>query len=307
MELLPPGHPSSPYDDTGSPREPERTAVASAEGRDEPGADRLPFTDADWREHTEVVRDRLDEAERAGLATDRRHTIDPDGLIWSAERDSIHDTLVDELYAECAAVPCEHKAIIAGGLPGAGKTTILGAYAGIDRSQYLTINPDNVKEEMAKRGLIPEVTGLSPMEASDLVHEEASHIAKRLADRARVDGKNIIWDITMSSTASVQRRISDLRSDNYTSVDGLFVHIPIDISTRRADNRHREDEEKFRAGNGLGGRFIPNDVIATQFDEAWGSVNRRTFEELKQDFDHWAMYDNSVDGGRPALVDESDL
>src|SRR5262249_36760906 len=133
MELLPPGHPSSPYDDVGSPRESERKqqpADASIEPGDEPAADRLPFSDADWREHTEVVRDRLDEAERAGLATDCQHTIDPDGLIWSAERDSMHDALVDDLYAECDAVPCEHKAIIAGGLPGAGKTTILGAYAG---------------------------------------------------------------------------------------------------------------------------------------------------------------------------------
>ena len=76
-------------------------------------------------------------------------------------------------------------------------------FADIDRSQYLTINPDNIKEELAKRDLIPKVEGLSPMEASDLVHEESSHIAKQLAMRAQADGKNVIWDITMSSTAKV--------------------------------------------------------------------------------------------------------
>ncbi len=51
------------------------------------------------------------------------------------------------------------------------------------------INPDDIKEEMAKRGMIPEVGGLSPMEASDLVHEESSDVAKRLAVRACAAGR----------------------------------------------------------------------------------------------------------------------
>jgi hypothetical protein len=48
---------------------------------------------------------------------------------------------------------------------------VLGKHAGIDLTRYLTINPDDVKEEMGRRGLIPDVPGLSPMEASDLVHD----------------------------------------------------------------------------------------------------------------------------------------
>jgi len=144
------------------------------------------------------------------------------------------------------------------------------------------------------------------MEASDLAHEEASYLAKRLADRARSDGKNIIWDITMSSYSSAERRIEDLRTDGYTSVSGLFVDIPVEVSAHRADLRHREGEEDYRAGKGLGGRFVPADVIGSQFDEAWGSKNRKTFEELKQRFDHWTIYDNSVDDGRPTLLDKSD-
>jgi predicted kinase len=59
------------------------------------------------------------------------------------------------------------------------------------------VNPDEIKKEMAKRSMIPEVAGLSPMEASDLVHEESSHIAKQLALRAVPEGKNVIWDITI--------------------------------------------------------------------------------------------------------------
>ena len=297
MDQLPPGHPSSPYEADGSRREPYPRSS------DVDGA--FSFTDAEWVDHVTEVREELEDAQAKGLSTDRQHTIDPEGLVWSAGQTEIHDRIIDDLYTKWASIPCEHKAIVAGGLPGAGKTTVLGRYAAIDSSQYMKINPDDIKEELAARGLIPEVNGLSPMEASDLVHEESSYLAKRLADRARVDGKNIIWDITMSSYTSAERRIDDLRSDGYNSVTGIFVDIPVELSARRADARHREDEESYRAGKGPGGRFVPAEVIGRQSDETWGSKNRRTFEELKQRFDHWTIYDNSVDGGQPALIDRS--
>jgi signal recognition particle GTPase len=145
----------------------------------------------------EVIREDLGWARREGLATDKRY-LDDEGT-WAPERQDAHDAIVNDIYRESANVPCEHQAIMAGGLGGAGKSTVLGQYANVDQSRYLTINPDDIKEQMAKRGLIPELSRLSPMEASDLVHEESSAIAYQLADRAMKDGKNIIWDITMSS------------------------------------------------------------------------------------------------------------
>ena len=105
---------------------------------------------------------------------------------------------------------------------GAGKTTVLTQHANIDLSQFLMINPDDIKEEMARRGMIPEIDGLSPMEASELAHEESSHLAKRLAHRAQADGKNLIWDITMSSEGTTAGRIDDLRKAGYArSTDSL--------------------------------------------------------------------------------------
>ncbi len=211
------------------------------------------------------------------------------------------------MYREASEVPCERRAILAGGLGGAGKSTILDEHAGIDRSQYLNINPDAVKEELAKRGMVPEVPGLSPMEASDLVHEESSHIAKRLAFRAIGAGKNVIWDITMASRASTEQRVDELRSAGYTRVEGIFVDIPVETSVTRADARHRQGHDEYRAGNGLGGRFVPAEVISGQADPEWGSLNRKTFEALKYKFDRWSLYDNSADGGTPMLANASHL
>jgi predicted kinase len=300
------GHPSSPYNEDGShkPPVPDVRDYELPEAK-EPAArpDRpLPLTDAEHAEHVRDIRICLDKARADGLATDHQHTIDPAREVWSEERDAVHDSIIESLYAGSAAVPCEHKAILAGGLGGAGKSTVLDGHAGVDRSQYLTINPDVIKEEMASRGAVPHVPGLSPMEASDLVHEESSYVARQLALRAQSDGKNVIWDITMSSGASTERRIQELRSASYTSIEGIFVDIPVETSVARADARHRQGHDEYRAGESLGGRFVPAEVIRGQADSEWGSLNRMTFETIKHRFDKWSLFDNSVDGGSPVLV-----
>jgi predicted kinase len=305
LERLPPGHPSSPLEADGTPRSPE-PGLACREPSDtgeirEP--DRQPLTDAEHAEHVSEVRALLDKARADGLATDRQHTTDPDNEQWSYDRALIQDSIITDLYTAASDVPCDRRAILAGGLPGAGKTTVLDQHAGIDRSHFLTINPDDIKEEMAKRDMIPEVAGLTPMEASDLVHEESSYIAKQLALRATVDGKNMIWDITMSSRASTETRIVDLRAAGYSQVEGIFVDIPIEVAIHRSDARHREGHDDYSAGHGQGGRFVPAEVIAAQADPDWGSRNRRTFEQIKPHLDAWLHCDNSVDGRRPVLID----
>jgi predicted kinase len=306
LDSLPDGHPSSRYELDGTPREAavdlrELAAAFDAEDAFEGDGQGDQVTDAEWAEHVADVRVRLGDAQEAGLATDRQYTIDSDRQVWSDERDLIHDSLIEDVYSRSSSVPCEGKAIVAGGLGGAGKSTVLSQHAGIDLSQYLTINPDDIKEEMAKRGLIPQIEGLTPMEASDLVHEECSHIAKRIAHRAEADGMNVVWDITMSSRDSTERRITDLRASGY-SVDGIFVDIPVETSVRRADARHREGYNDYLAGTGLGGRYVPAELIQAQADPDWGSKNRKTFEEVRHLFDHWSRYDNSVDGRPPVLA-----
>ena len=307
---LPNGHPSSRYNEDGSLKTPvtrwQDIEIPEADQRDRPVADGpRSLTDAEHAEHVAEVRSHLDKARLDGLVTDQKYTIDRARQVWSDEREVFHDSIIEDLYERSADVPNEQRAILAGGLGGAGKSTVLDKYAGIDRSQYLTINPDDIKEEMARRGLIPQVDGLSPMEASDLVHEESSHIAKRLALLAQADGKNIIWDITMRTQVSTEGRIDDLRSAGYTRIEGIFVDIPVETSVARSDVRHRAGHDDYLAGKGLGGRFVPEEIIRRQADPEWGSVNRKTFEAVKPGLDNWSMYDNSADGGIPVLADAS--
>jgi adenylate kinase len=262
-----------------------------------------PLSDAEHAEHVAEVRERLADARAAGLETNQLYTLDMDRKVWTDERDALQTSLVEDLYAAADSVPCDDEAIIAGGIGGAGKTTILTHHIGVDLTRYLVINPDLIKGEMARRGLIPEVEGLSPMEASDLAHEESSVIAKRLAHRAYADDKNVIWDITMSTGASTGGRIDALRDAGYTKIHGVFVDIPVELSAKRAEARHRHDHDAYRNGEGMGGRYIPPEVILSNADEVWGSTNRANFEQVKGRFDSWSRYDNSVDGRRPRLVE----
>jgi predicted ABC-type ATPase len=302
LQRLPPGHPSSPFEADGTPRPPE-PGLRSREVLDQRlagAADARPLSDTEYAEHVTKVRELLDKARADGLATDRQYTIDPAREVWSGEREALQDSIIEDLYARAGNVPCEHRAIMAGGLPGAGKSTILEGHAGIDRSQYLTINPDDIKEEMARRDMIPPVSGLTPMEACDLIHEESSHVAKRLARRAQAEGKNLVLDITMSSRESTEWRINTLRAAGYARIQGIFIDIPVDISVTRVSSRHREGHDDYRAGHGMGGRFVPAEVTRAQADPDWGSRNRRTFEEVKHQFDSWCRFDNS--DSTPALV-----
>lgn len=321
---LAPGHPSSPRHPTDDIRpqtasdggdSPARNDPADKH-KDERAADAGPnatgasdasrrSVDDEHAEHDAYVAAVLADALRAGLSTDHEHVIDVKRRIWTTERAELHSRIVGDLYENAAEVPCDGKAIVAGGLPGAGKTSVLNGVAGIDMSKYLMINPDSIKSEMARRGMIPELKGLSPIEASDLVHEESSDIAKRLALRAYVDKKNVIWDITMSSVESTQRRIADLRTAGYEKTEGIFVEIPIDVSVRRAEARHREGHEQYLAGSGLGERCIPSDRISSLADPDFGSINRATFEQVKHEFSRWRVYDNAEDGRSARLAADS--
>lgn len=281
--------------------------IAKAVGKlaDSPdgGADDGPpakLTDKEYQAHTAMVETRIGDALHNGAATDAQFGIDVDRGVWQAKRARIHKEIVNDLYGRADGVPSEGKVVVSGGLGGAGKSTVLKGHAGVDTDKYLTLNPDDIKEEMAARGLIPKVEGLSPMESAALIHEESSHIASLLAKRAYADRKNVIWDITMASEGSVRRRIKELRAAGYDDMSAVFVDIPVETSVSRALARHRRGMEDYRAGKGPGGRYVPPAIIRKNKSSTASSANREVFEKLRAEFDRWSLYDNS--GSAPKLV-----
>lgn len=288
LARLPKGHPSEP-----------------GYARERPGAgDLKPLTDAEFGEHLDVVRAGLADAFKVREGTHHLYSFGGSGKVWLPERAALHGDIIRALYGKSGATRGDGAAVMAGGLPGSGKSTVLTSADGMDPGRYLLINPDVIKHEMAARGMLPDLRGLSPMEASTLAHEEASYIAKQLALRAYADRRNVVWDVTMSSAVSTQRRIGELRTAGYTHVEGVFVAVPVELSVERAASRHRAGHEEYRAGYGLGGRYTAPELIRSHADPVFGSTNRAAFELVKWRFDAWRVYDNSATG-RPAVLTDA--
>lgn len=242
------------------------------------------------------------------VATHKTHSNGERGQ-WTPERAELHRQIVNDLWRDAANVPNEGKALFSGGLSGAGKTTVLEQYAGVDLERYFVLNVDDIKELMAQRGMVPEVKGLSPMEASTFVHVEATHIAKILLDMAKAEKKNVLRDVTMAGAGNgattAKERVDELIEAGYT-VDSVFVDIPVALSQQRVLSRHRKGMEEHAAGKGLGGRYVPLGVVkenAPKEGSPYMSSNRQVFEDLKPLFGNWRIYDNSVNGRAPELID----
>lgn len=222
---------------------------------------------------------------------------------WEPDRGRQQEALMDEYWRlhHADGVPRAGSAIIAGGVSGAGKTTVLKGQRNIEYEQYFNVNPDDVKELMAVRGMIPPIAGLSPMEASANAHEEASMLAKRLADRAYRQQTNVLWDITMNSEASVRDRLAALRGAGYQQVDGVFVDTPLPAARLRVMQRWQRGQEEYWAGQGLGGRYVPGDFIDMSEPEKPGfsSRNQEIFVEFRDEFSSTVEYDNS--GAQPIV------
>mgnify|MGYP002713720090 CR=1 FL=1 len=207
---------------------------------------------------------------------------------WNKERRKVHKEIINELLEEFKDVPSEGKVIMSGGLPGAGKTTTLTQYAEIDMDRYAFVSSDDIKEKLAEKGLVPEIDGLTQMEASTLVHEESSDIANEFLSELAKEKKNIIYDFTCKSSKSAKNKINFL-VDNFEyskkDVELIFVDIKMDTSRERAKARYQHGLNES-LNDGISGRYLPDAVISECAPEkgVHNSKNAEAVIELSQGY-----------------------
>ncbi|MGJ4139086.1 DUF3560 domain-containing protein [Corynebacterium evansiae] len=251
--------------------------------------------------------------DRDGDSQARYSTVKDDGTRdYSPERLVKHAEIINRLIAEAEAdgpIPRDRKALFTGGIGGSGKGATLKERNKGEGTKYLTLNADDVKEVMAEMGMIEVPDNMTPMEGVALIHEESSDITSALADRAYKQGMNVVWDITMGSTGSVQKRIDDLRENGYTDIVGTFTDVPLEVSVNGAAQRYARGMDKFINGDGYGGRYVPENVIRKAETETPGVTrNKQVFNSLRDQFDSWEVWDNnryndSGDRQPPLMVD----
>lgn len=296
------------------------------------------MTPESHKAHVNKVLALINEHQDKGNTTDKLYThevidpatgkqeIDDKGqpvVEYNEDRADLHLKIIDKLMAKAVArglkthPPGQRKAVMSGGLGGAGKSTVLyDPRSGVDPNQYIILNPDDVKEEMLKLGMQPPgVEGLQPFEMAALIHEESSYITKQLADRAQAEGYDVMWDIVMSSDNQVKERMDQLDANGYTT-QAVFVSIPAELSAQRALGRHNEGASKLLLEGrhakveNLGGRFVdPSHILKSKStDPNYRSWNEKTFDNQKKRFNNWQMWDTSGSLGEsfgtdPVLVE----
>lgn len=235
---------------------------------------------------------------------------DPRTGTYTEERIKQHDEILKSFHSKFENIPSDGKVIFSAGLPGAGKTTVLGMLGeenkDLDMSNYAFVSSDDFKEEFAKRGMIPEVDGLTPMEASTLTHEESSYLADRFLKELSDKKKNIIYDFTCKKYDSTAERINTLKESGYQEKDMqfVFVDIPIDVAEKRTIKRYTSGLNRTvkENGYGIGGRYLPKDVLYDNKSRT-GNFSSRNAEALLSVYETFKVnnmpepivYDNSGD------------
>lgn len=232
---------------------------------------------------------------------DTRDTYRPGGpdSPWSEERAAMHERILRRVYDRYSDIPRHRQAVIAGGLPGAGKTSVL---SGQGLTDYMPVNPDDMKDELIAEHAVPEHPDLSPMELNPSFHIESAYLADRLLEMALASGRNVVIDATMGNPDAPRARLRRLADANYR-VHGVFVDVSVETSQQRVAARYLEGMREWAAGRGHGGRPIPADIIERSRGEGGRTANRQVFEHLAAEgaFDAgWEIFDNS--GAEPKLV-----
>lgn len=201
---------------------------------------------------------------------------------YTEERELEQEKVVTKMIESMKNIPRERKALLGGGMGGAGKTSALYRFEIVDPDDYASVNPDDFKEAMAEAGMIPHVPGLLPMEASTLVHEEASDLTYAFFAQMREQGTNVFLDQTLASIKNTVKDLDMCIKQGY-SIDSFFVDISPEISSERATYRYRNKTNEYLIkGTGNGGRPIPKFFSDTQTStsKTYQSRNAENFVKL---------------------------
>lgn len=215
---------------------------------------------------------------------------------WSRSREKQQQDIIDHFLGQ-QGVRADGKLLVLGGLPGAGKTTTINSSAGqgvlgIDLDHYVTVNADEVKEQMVARGMVPDYPGLDPDEAATLFHAESFEIAHSLMRQAAARGLNFAYDTSMKSAGQVGfATAAAARSKKRYETTVLFVDVPLPVAKQRARDRYL-----------AGGRYMPLGLIdgMRASSRRYSSGPSEQFDAVKRSADRWFVFDNA--GAQPVVL-----
>jgi len=227
--------------------------------------------------------------ETADLVNDGGHRVSKDPPVYSRNRKSVHDRIINAFFDGVTppAKGTKKTAIVLMGGPASGKTSIVKRMTGDKFSDFVNVNPDDVKEMLPeyRQALEFEYEGKksSARDAAFMVHEESSDIAGEVYNRAIDEGMNIVLDGTGKSADKHIAKVEQLRKQGY-HVQLLMPDVDMEEAVRRSSERAEKT-----------GRFVPTgpppegtpDIIRKAYKVIPGN-----FERIAREADEFALFDS---------------
>lgn len=159
------------------------------------------------------------------------------------------------------------KIVVLAGVNGAGKSSIAGAFAGLDRRFYF--NPDTVAQEI--RRLHPDIS-------LALANGHAWQIGRSLFEQAIAEGRDYRFETTLGGRTIPTLLEKAARKGHrlhlwFCGLANVELHL-----------------ERVKARVASGGHDIPNEKIRERWDRS-----RENLIRLLPRIEHLRVYDNSVD------------
>lgn len=263
-----------------------------------------------WADHKAYVENVIDRIEAGSLTTALLQDSRGD---WSPEVFELVDTVVRDMLEdiETRRLPKDRKAVVLGGLPGAGKTTSIDNNAVLLKAglsnpdRWVQVNSDEMKTKIADLGVFTEFEGLGPLESATAVHQLSSLMGEIFGRALIADGYNVIFDTTLGHTVdgrpSFAEDIEELKHFGY-DVDGVFVDTPVDTAKGRRDSRWMDGvNEQNLENKGRGGRYVPDYVYQSPTRAV--DQNRQNFDYLtsSESFDRWIVLSGEDRAAEPII------
>jgi 8-oxo-dGTP pyrophosphatase MutT (NUDIX family)/predicted ABC-type ATPase len=205
----------------------------------------------------------------------------------SAERYAeVHKPLEDEALSHAAPVPAgvEKIAIMTMGAPASGKSSAL---RGVDKSKFVTVDPDAIKEKLPEYQAAVADHDNTFKGAALMAHEESSAVAKEILRKAIANGQNVIVDGTGAHAGNFLDKMRALQAAGY-HVHVAMPHLEASEGMKRLIDRAEKT-----------GRMVPHDFARKAYETI-----PRNFERIAREADSFKLVDDS--GKEPRTVWEGE-
>lgn len=205
----------------------------------------------------------------AGKVEDTEHAhraVNPDGSlgVYSAQREKLHQEILDRLFQGKLPHPDTARAIFTAGGPASGKSAMIRD-GGVDvPKDVVHVNADVVRE------MLPEYKALKAagrQDASALTHEEASHVSKLAMRVALAHRYHVLVDTVGNSGPGNFASKIKAAQDAGHAVSVHYATVPTEEALRRANARGRKT-----------GRYVPESYLR--------SAHKAVSERFVNDIQH---------------------